>query len=162
MIRISVPGKNYLHIQHLLLDLNGTLSLDGKVLPGVQDRLNRLSETLDVFVVTCDTFGNAARIADDLHVGLIRTGEPGPGEAEEKANAARSLGSQVTAAIGNGESDALMLRESALGIAVLGTEGLSVKALLDADVVVPCIGDALDLLLEKKRLIATLRGGPLG
>lgn len=162
MIRISVPGRNDLHIQNLLLDLNGTLSLDGKVLAGVQERLDRLSESLEVFLVTCDTFGNAARIADDLHVGLIRTGEPGPAEAEEKANAVRSLGRHVTAAIGNGESDALMLRECALAIAVLGAEGLSVRALLSADIVAPSIGDALDLLLENKRLIATLRGGPLG
>lgn len=155
MIRISVPGKNALHLQYLLLDLNGTLTLDGKMLPGVQERLDRLSELLEIFLVTCDTHGNGAQIAQRLGIGLIRTGE-----AEEKAKAVRSLGEEQTAAIGNGDSDMLMLKECALGVAVLGDEGLSVKAFLSADMVVRNICDALDLLLEEKRLIATLRGSP--
>jgi len=153
MIRISVPGKKALHLKRLFLDLNGTLALDGKILPGVQERLARLSEALEIFLVTCDTHGNGAQIAQELGIGLIRTGE-----AEEKAAAVRTLGEEQIAAIGNGESDTLMLKESALGIAVLGDEGLSVNALLSADIVVRNICDALDLLLEEKRLTATLRG----
>jgi soluble P-type ATPase len=50
-----------------------------------------------------------------------------------------------------------MLEEAALGIAVLGPEGLAVPALLAADVLVASIEDALDLLLNPRRLIATLR-----
>jgi soluble P-type ATPase len=49
-----------------------------------------------------------------------------------------------------------MLREAALGVAVLGPEGLAVRALAAADVVVASI-DALVLLRSPKRLIATLR-----
>ena len=50
-----------------------------------------------------------------------------------------------------------MLQEAALGIAVLGPEGLAAEALLAADVVVASIEDALDLLLRPHRLVATLR-----
>jgi len=60
-------------------------------------------------------------------------------------------------AIGNGANDAAMLQEAALGIAVLGPEGLAAEALLAADVVVASIEDALDLLLRPHRLVATLR-----
>jgi soluble P-type ATPase len=67
------------------------------------------------------------------------------------------LGAGQVVAIGNGANDVDMLRTSALGIAVLGPEGLATPALLAADVVVASIDDGLDLLLQPKRLIASLR-----
>jgi soluble P-type ATPase len=45
-----------------------------------------------------------------------------------------------------------------LGIAVLTTEGVAIRALQAADVLVHNPIDAIDLLLKPKRLIATLRG----
>lgn len=59
--------------------------------------------------------------------------------------------------VGNGANDVLALQAAALGIAVLGREGLSVVALRSADVVCGSIVDALDLLLDVEALIATLR-----
>jgi len=59
--------------------------------------------------------------------------------------------------VGNGLNDAGLLRRAALGIAVLGPEGLSRLALLAAEVVVGSVVDALDLLLKPHRLRATLR-----
>jgi soluble P-type ATPase len=50
-----------------------------------------------------------------------------------------------------------MLAAAALGIAVNGTEGMSTAALLAADIYVPNILDALDLLLHPDRLRASLR-----
>lgn len=61
-------------------------------------------------------------------------------------------------AVGNGANDARMLERAALGIAVLGPEGLALSCLQAADVVVPDILAALDLLLFPRRLVATLRG----
>ena len=60
-------------------------------------------------------------------------------------------------AVGNGRNDRLMLKEAALGIALLQAEGAAVEALLAADVVAPDILAALDLLLAPDGLIATLR-----
>jgi soluble P-type ATPase len=68
-----------------------------------------------------------------------------------------SLDPTRTVAIGNGNNDHLILKEAALGIAVLGEEGMSVLAMKDADIVVKDISNALDLFLKPKRLIATLR-----
>jgi soluble P-type ATPase len=59
--------------------------------------------------------------------------------------------------MGNGNNDELILKEAALGIAILGDEGISVTALKQADIMVKNISDALDLLLKPKRLMATLR-----
>jgi soluble P-type ATPase len=50
-----------------------------------------------------------------------------------------------------------MLHEAALGICVLGPEGMAVEALMAADVVAPSVLDALDLLYHPLRLMATLR-----
>jgi soluble P-type ATPase len=50
-----------------------------------------------------------------------------------------------------------MLKAAAIGIAVLGHEGAASEAIAAADVVVFDIVDAIDMLLNPKRLIATLR-----
>jgi len=50
-----------------------------------------------------------------------------------------------------------MLKEAGLGIALIGDEGCSTETLLGSDVVCNSIKDALGLLLNDKRLIATLR-----
>jgi soluble P-type ATPase len=50
-----------------------------------------------------------------------------------------------------------MLAAAGLGIAVLGSEGLATATLQPADIVVPNVTDAFDLLLYPQRLVATLR-----
>jgi soluble P-type ATPase len=50
-----------------------------------------------------------------------------------------------------------MLKQAALGIAVIQTEGAATAALLAAEIITPGIFDALDLLLHPDRLKATLR-----
>jgi soluble P-type ATPase len=69
----------------------------------------------------------------------------------------KSLDLEKTVAMGNGNNDQLILKEAALGIVILGDEGISVTALKQADIMVKNISDALDLLLKPKRLTATLR-----
>jgi P-type E1-E2 ATPase len=152
---IDVPGREPLTPRHLVLDLNGTIALDGQVLPGVAERVTALRESLAVYLLTADTRGQGAVTADRLGVRLHRLA-PGQ-EAEQKAGFVRRLGAAHTVAVGNGANDALMLAAAALGIAVLGREGLAVSALQAADLVVPDVVAALDLLLTPRRLIATLR-----
>lgn len=68
------------------------------------------------------------------------------------------LGLDACVAIGNGRNDKLMLRASALAIAVIEQEGMCSRLLHEADVCTRSIEDALDLLLYPVRLVATLRG----
>jgi len=57
MLRISIPGRRTYELGHLVLDLNGTIALDGGLLPGVEDRLKALAERLVVHLATADTHG---------------------------------------------------------------------------------------------------------
>jgi P-type E1-E2 ATPase len=82
--------------------------------------------------------------------------EPGD-ECKQKAEFVGELGPHSVVAIGNGANDVEMLRQAAIGIAVMGGEGLAVGCLTAADLVVPSIEAALDLLIYPRRLLATLR-----
>jgi P-type E1-E2 ATPase len=149
-IVVDVPGDATLVLRHLVLDFNGTLACDGKPTPGVRSRLRALARRLDVHVLTADTFGTARAALRDVpvHVDIVRTGT-------DKRRFVASRGHVV--AVGNGRNDVAMMRAAALGIAVLGPEGSSAELLRAVDVVARDVGDALDLLLYPKRLIATLR-----
>jgi soluble P-type ATPase len=67
------------------------------------------------------------------------------------------LGSENVVALGQGANDAGMLRKAAIGIVVASIEGLSIESLTSADVVVPDIIAAFELLEHPTRLVATLR-----
>ena len=76
---------------------------------------------------------------------------------KEKANYVKSLNAINCAAIGNGNNDARMIELSEIGIAIVGDEGCSGKSIMKSDLVCKSISDALELFLNTKRLIATLR-----
>jgi P-type E1-E2 ATPase len=156
MLDIAIPGWRTLRLEQLLLDVNGTLTRDGALLPGVAPRVAALRSTLAVRLLSADTFGRLEAVAAELGVRGQRLA-PGEPEAEQKARVVRELGAAEVVAIGNGANDAAMLAEAAVGIAVLGPEGLAGGALAAADVLTASIEDALELLLNPKRLIATLR-----
>ena len=155
MLSIQVPGFGALTLEHLVLDYNGTLAVDGVLLPGVKDTLNTLSDQLAIHVVTADTFGKAADGLDGVNCRLtvLKTGS----QDQAKVNFVNRLGADRTASIGNGRNDALMLAASALGIAVILGEGASMVSLNAADIVCTDIASALELLMHPLRLTATLR-----
>ena len=142
-------------MSHLILDYNGTLAADGSLLPGVAERLEILAKHLEIHIVTADTFGSVRNQVAHLPVQLAVI--PPEKQAQAKAAYLEKLGPANSVAIGNGRNDALMLKEAALGIAVMQTEGAATAALLAAEVVTSEIVDALDLLLHPDRLKATLR-----
>jgi len=155
MICIDIPGGASLRLEHLVLDFNGTLACDGVLLPDVRERLERLSHTIRVHVVTADTFNRARIELADLGCQL-RVLES-HNQMQAKLEYVRRLGAERTACVGNGRNDALMIDAAELGIAVVQAEGVAVPTLQAADVVVGDIADALDLLLHPQRLVATLR-----
>ncbi|HZQ59895.1 MAG TPA: ATPase P [Casimicrobiaceae bacterium] len=155
MIVIDIPGFGELRLAHLVLDFNGTLASDGTLIAGVPPLLRALSSELDIHVVTADTFGRAALELEGLPVELAILGTSNQDEA--KLELVQRLGAPTVAAIGNGRNDRRMLRAAALGIAVLQHEGAAQDALAAAQVVVPGIVAALELLTHPLRLVATLR-----
>jgi soluble P-type ATPase len=107
---------------------------------------------MELHLLSADTFGVLAQVADV--VGLRATAVA---EGAQKARYVRELGASRCAAIGNGENDRAMLEAAVLGIAVIGPEGAAASAIRAADVVCLTILDALDLLLDARALVATLR-----
>lgn len=155
MIKVSIPGKGTLTFHHIVLDYNGTLGYDGNLLPDVKDRLNLLAENIEVHIITADTFGLCKSSCQGIKATIhILTSVNGSSEKEQYVE---NLGPEGVMAIGNGSNDALMLARAAVGVAVLGPEGTSTLALKASDVVVKDINAGLDLLLNPKRLVATLR-----
>ena len=152
MIQLAIPGRGVVTLRYAVFDVNGTLATDGVLIDGVAERLNELRQQLDVTMVTANTHGGQANI--DAQLGTTSTIIEPAKEREQKAAFVAALGAEQVVALGN---DVGMLAAAAIGIAVLGTEGLNVEALQAADVVAGSIFDALDLLLKPKRLIATMR-----
>jgi len=155
MIEIKIPGYKTLSLEHCVLDYNGTLACDGELIPGVKELLNRLAESLQIHVVTADTFGKAAQGLKDITCKLVVL--PVENQAEGKLEFIKNLSLETVVSFGNGRNDRMMLRASALGIAVILNEGAAKDTLMFADVVCTSIISALELLCNPLRLVATLR-----
>ncbi len=151
-IHVEIPGRGTYILEHLVLDVNGTLALDGILIEGVAERLFALKAHLTLHMLTADTHGRQEII--DKTLGFEAQRIP---TSAGKTRYVLDLGADKVVAIGNGANDAGMLRAAAIGIAVMGSEGLAVDALDAADIVVPNILIAFDLLLNPRRMVATLR-----
>lgn len=145
----DLPAKRF---TDLVLDFTGTLSQDGRLLPGVAERLAEIANHLRIFVLTADTFGRArAELAGlPVEVHLV-------GKGRDKADFVGKLGAEQVIAIGNGRNDVPLLKLAGLGIAVIGPEGIAGELLRAADIVVRDIREALDLIANPLRMKATLR-----
>lgn len=155
MIEIAIPGCAPLRLTTALVDFNGTLALDGRLIDGVAQRLRALADAIELHVVTGDTTGTARQELSGLPVRIHVM----PAEDQDTAKCAVLDRMEIgaTVAIGNGRNDRGLMERAALSIIVLGREGCAGASLAAADVVCASIGDALDLLLTPRRLVATLR-----
>lgn len=155
MISIDIPGFGTLNLEYAVMDVNGTLTVDGKLIQGVPDAFQELGKKLTLYLLTADTLGKQAGINQILNTtaALVSKGD----EVRQKAAFIRELGAAKVAAIGQGANDAGMLQEASLGICVLSPEGTARESLLQADIVVPDILSAFELLQNPLRLKASLR-----
>ena len=155
MIEVEIPGYGHLRLEHLVLDYNGTLAVDGEPLVGVTDALKNLAQSLEVHVLTADTFGKVQSRLEGLPFRLSIL--PVENQDTGKRDYVKALDAERTVCMGNGRNDHLMLKEAALGVAVIMDEGVAVETLNSADVVCTSILSALELLTNPLRLTATLR-----
>lgn len=155
MLEIDIPRFGLVRLEHLVSDFTGTLSVDGKLLPGVRERLNRIAVFMKVHILTTDTFGKAQAELEGVNCEVyILTGQ---NHDEQKENYVNRLDADYVAAFGNGNNDRKMLKTARIGIAVTEAEGCSVDAITAANIHVRSVVDGLDLLLNPKRCKATLR-----
>jgi len=203
MIEVNIPGFRTLKLKNLVLDLNGTLATDGVIPERVIQKLNKLKQVLNIFIITAGTHGNLEETSEKMGTKLvsiteleenweeyyllitesqpkiIRVDEKGnimreesyllkakppllikikpKNGSEQKRDFVSKIGAENCVCVGNGSNDALMFKECNFSIAVIGQEGLSTQAFQNADIVVKDISDALNMLSNPKRIVATLR-----
>lgn len=155
MIKFNIPGRGEYELEHLVMDVNGTLAVDGLLMDGVAAKVASLQKNLTIHLLTADTHGRQAMIDQQLNLTAVRIA-PG-GESAQKAEYIRQLGNEKVVAIGQGANDAEMLAAAQLGICVMSVEGVARETLLAADLVTPDILSALELLEKPLRIVASLR-----
>jgi P-type E1-E2 ATPase len=155
VIELNIPGRGLLRLQHLVTDVNGTLAIDGQLVEGIAKKIGLLNDRFTIHLLTADTHGRQALIDQQLNLTAVRI-QPSK-EAEQKAEYVRNLGAETVVAIGQGANDAAMLKEAALGLCVMSQEGAATEAILSADLVMPTITAALELLDKPLRIVASLR-----
>jgi len=152
---IEIPKVGSYKIENIVFDFNGTLASGGKVSPRVYRQILGLTKDFNIFIVTADTFNTVREIFDDTEVRVkVISKENG---SLDKKDFIAELNSSETIALGNGSNDAFMLKESIIGIGVLGSEGLSIGALENSDLMIRDINDFFEMMKAPKKLIATLR-----
>ena len=155
MIQCNVPGLGEYRLEHLVMDVNGTLAVDGELIEGVAWKLSTLHGLVRIHLLTADTHGKQYLIDQQLGLTAVRI-RPG-GEAFQKAEYVNRLGSESVVAVGQGANDVEMLKAARLGICVLSVEGIARDTLLACDLVAPTILSALELLEKPARITASLR-----
>jgi P-type E1-E2 ATPase len=155
MIDLNIPGRGEVRLKHLVCDVNGTLAIDGQLQEGLSRLLTSMSDRLQLHLLTADTHGRQEIIDQQLNLQAVRV-TPGD-EGKQKAAYVRQLGAEHVVAIGQGTNDAAMLKAAAIGICVISPEGTAVETLLAADLVVPDVYHALELLNRPLRIVASLR-----
>jgi soluble P-type ATPase len=155
MLEIDIPGFGPVKLEHIVSDFTGTMSVNGNILPGVKERLDRIADILQIHIITADTFGTARNelkgIRSEIHILNV------PRQDIQKKEYVAGLSGERVVAFGNGNNDRRMLKTARIGIAVTEGEGCSVDAILAANIHVHSIIDGLDLLLNPMRLRATLQ-----
>ena len=156
MIEIKVPGRCDYELENIVFDYNGTIAVNGKIDPLIKEKISTLSNMANVYVLTADTYGSAAKECDGLDLTLKTF--PKDNAAEYKAKIVNELGKDKTICFGNGYNDIKMFEIAVLSVAVLEKEGMCSALIKESDIMVKSIEDGINLLLNPKALIATLRG----
>ena len=157
MRKIIIPYHGEITIKNVIFDINGTIQFKGQISEELVQKFEELKKFYNILLVSSDTRGNLKNIAKKLGVNFKKVNTQGINDAEAKNNELKKLGKEVTVAVGNGNNDALMLKNAILGIAILGSEGASTRSILNSDVVFTDVINAIEFLLDEKTMISTLR-----
>jgi len=147
-MKIDIPGLRAYYLENIFIDYNGTIAKDGLILEGIVERLEQLSDSFKIYIITGDTFGDVKKQLENSDLEIIHAYT-----AKEKQEKIYTN----SIAIGNGSIDHLMFKEAELSFCIIGDEGASFKAIKEADIIVHNIFDALDMINKPKKIIATLK-----
>ena len=140
-------------LNKIILDLNGTLTVNGEIVKGVKERIKKLQKIgSEWFILTGDGRGNANKISRELNLKCLIANS-----SKEKAKFIKSLNSKECITIGNARIDIGMFKNSKIRILTLQAEGIHTGALPYVDIIVPSINDALDLFIDKNCFLSTMK-----
>lgn len=136
----------------ILIDLNGTLTVYGVIDPQVEALIDSLQKLgYRIILLTGDQRSNASMF-EDLGIEVVIAGS-----AQAKKEFAQGLKSKGIIAIGNARIDIGMFEVSQLSIATLQAEWIHKDIIAHVDIMVPCIADALQLLVDPDVFAATMK-----
>ncbi len=157
-ITIEIPGVGRREIRTIVSDYTGTLSCAVKLVSGEAERVQKLLESVDIHIVTSDSFGTAKeQLKNVLEPYILRQER----HDLEKEDYVKKFDIEHVAALGDGNNDRLLLKRvkhtGGFAIAVDNGEGCALDALCNADIFIVGAANALDLLLQTNLCKATLR-----
>jgi len=68
MIEMNIPGQGIFQLEYLVCDVNGTLAMDGVLLPGISTAINKIQDRLKVFLITANTHAKQSNINFELGI----------------------------------------------------------------------------------------------
>lgn len=154
MLTYKIPGRPDIEVDNIAFDYNGTIAVNGKLIKGVDKLINILAQDVNIYILTADTYGTATGECENIKGEILTF--PRENAGQSKKQIVEELKGN-TICIGNGYNDIPMFEEAILSIAILEEEGLAGQLLLRADIVVRSIMEALNILLNKDMIRATLR-----
>jgi soluble P-type ATPase len=149
-MKFEIPNKESFVINTIILDLNGTIAVKGKIIKGVKKRIKKLRNlNYQLILISGDHRENAKNIAKRLGIDYIVT--------QNKEKEMQKVYKEHCASIGNARIDIGTFKHVKLSILVIEGEGIHVKTIPFADIITKSINDALDLFIDKDSLIATMK-----
>ena len=151
----AIPGQKTIEIKNVIFDYNGTIATDGELIEGVAELINELAGDIDFHIITADTYGSVENELADVNCTLVKI--PKKNQDYGKLDYLLKIGKENTLCVGNGKNDKLMLKESAISIALIQDEGVCVESLLAATIACKSIMDVFGYFKIQNRIKATLR-----
>lgn len=155
MIKVDIPGRGKYEIENAVFDYNGTVAVNGDMSKNTQKNLKKLSEYVNIYILTADTYGTVKKKCENLPVSVEVF--PTHDAADYKEKIVSSLSGQ-SICFGNGYNDIKMFDVADLSICIIEGEGCAGKLLSHSDIIVKSIDDAFELVFNTNRIKATLRG----
>lgn len=152
-MKYMVPGVGELELNTIIFDLNGTLTVRGKLPQEVFEQIQKLRDIgFTCVLFSGDQRGNAQKLAQELGIDFVPTKD-----TKAKREAARKYDKEHIVAVGNARIDIGVFENAKVRIGTLQAEGIHPGILSHIDILVPSIINALDLLLDPDSLAATMR-----
>jgi soluble P-type ATPase len=152
-MKYNIPEVWEIEIDTIVLDLNGTLSVNWKIVEWVKERLEKLKSLwMSIILLTWDHRWIAQDMCDELWINFKIAKS-----AEEKGKHMDNLNCEKTVSIWNARIDIETFKRAKLSITTLQAEWIQVRIIEHVDIIVTSINHALDILIDWNSLCATMR-----